>query len=284
MVRNSRKDARLIEARDALQPLLDRVADAIDAALVEFDANPRWCGTNAPVSIYYPNWNYLGVIDSRLNMKLGLFTMLPVRGETDGIEFHRRSITVMARVFRLGLPPVPDAYVSASCVKEGVQWWVHAKTTPRDHLDIIRSVLRWEERLDSESVVTTTFALLTKHPTRLEGYRVRPLHEIESISPAAVTVSERIHDVFRHTERALMPRDPSPVQIDFLQWIAERGGSARNYEVIEWLREDRRRGSVHTQDPPSALLRNFCEKEGGRGSRKPWRLRAEALELLQRIG
>lgn len=287
---NSRRDPRLVAAVEEMDRLLVQAADAAVAASSEYVANPRWCGRPPPdpgtnrIRLSYP-WQYWMGYEIE-GLKDVNHPDHWVNDEASGIEYHRLIQERLAFRLRNGLPPLRYERPNGG---DGTE-------TPRRRLDRIRGVLRWEHRLDAESIATKAFALLQVRKGRVEpqhgmdGKRVRvqtyeyvalPQADI-GVRPAAVQFSESLHAAFRHAELALMPRDPTPTQMDFLRWMRDRGGSARTVELIEWIDADPKRGYSHDgQGTEAKLLRQFCEKDAPRGTRRPWRLRAAAYDLIK---
>lgn len=293
--RNSRTDPDMLEAAERMVRLLADAADATEDALVEYDLAPRWCGVpdvppspTGPVSRSEYSYPY----DHILIREQGDEDTLPypndwVKDEKSGFRYHRTVMRRLAERLRLSLPPVEYEIRRTG-----------GGESPRRFIDRVRAVLRWEHRLDSPSLVTSTLALLkcvrkgrprcvshasTGIATFHQEYEYVPLPRADiEVLPAAVALSDRILDAFRHADMALMPRDPNDVELEFLSWLRDRGGLCRLSEVILWVDADERRGhSNRGQGIERSYLRDFCEKDAPRGARAPWRIRDAALELLR---
>lgn len=285
---NSRRDPGLVRAAKEMERLLGLAADAAIEASAEYAAMPRWCGRSPPdprsneSGLPYP-WNHwlCQEVDDLKEVDYPHWVL----DEVSAFKYHSQLQEHLVVQLRLGLPP--SIYETPANDRT---------ETPRRYLDRVRGRLRWEHRLDSESLVTKAFALLQVRKGRIEArhgmdgkeirvqtyeYTALPQADID-MRPAAMRFAESLHAAFRHADLALMPRNPTPVQLEFLRWLRDRGGLARMHEVVEWVDADPKRGSSSDgQGAEAKLLRNFCEKDAPRGSRRPWRIREAALELIK---
>jgi hypothetical protein len=283
---NSRKDPVLAAGAEEMRRLLEVATAATDLALEEFERSPRWNGL--PGADYggahlYP-YDYVllrahGSGDDLDNPSDS------VKDEASGIEYHRQVIARLATRLRQHLPR------SNYEVDEG-----RDTETPRGYLDRIRGILRWGYRLDSSSLVTNTLALLKcvkkgrpkpstgadNRPSLFQDYTYIAIPRTDMLMlPEAMSVADAIRDAFEHADRMLLPRDPTPRELEFLRWMRDRGGFTRVKDLIRWIDEDKSRGSTSDgQGTEGKLLRRFCEKDAPKGARVVWRLRKGALDLI----
>lgn len=285
---NSRRDPELVSAAKEMERLLKDAGGAARAAAGEYDMAPRWCGRPPPdprsgeIELQYP-WDYW--LTRRLEDDDAALEHPDdwVVDEASGTKYHQAVMGLLAARLEAGLPPLP--YDVSSDGSE----------TPRRYLDRIRGLLRWEHRLDSESLTTKTFALLrirkgrseTRYDTsgkeiRIQTYEYVALPQADiDMYPAVGVFSDALHRAFKHADRFLMPRSPSDSQLEFLHWMSNRGGRVRVSELIAWIDADPKRGnSSKGQGTEAKLLRHFCEKDAPRGSRVAWRLRDAAYDLI----
>jgi hypothetical protein len=285
---SSRRDAELVSAAKEMERLLKEAGKAARVAAAEYDITPRWCGRSPPdpssgeIELPYP-WNYWLTRKMEDDDEALKHPDDWVVDEVSGTRYHQAIMELLAARLEAGLPPVRYDVPSGG------------SETPRRYLDRIRGLLRWEHRLDSESLTTKTFALLRVRKGRSEirsdmaGKEIRvqtyeyvalPQADID-MHPAVIAFSEALHRSFKHADRFLMPRSPTDSQLEFLHWVFNRGGQVRVSELIAWIDADPKRGSSGKgQGTEAKLLRHFCEKDAPRGSRVAWRLRAAAYDLI----
>lgn len=288
---NSRKDPSMIEAVNKLRTLLNDIADAAELARDEYRLNPRNCGIPKNVSLlmkedmwYYPHTWIINFWRTEANR-----TLWRPSNESEAVKYHESMIDAFIQMFRDGIPAIgwsrneEDHTISA------------LNESPRKYLDRIRGVLRHEYRLDSDSMLTRTFALLRcieEKPSMKRGFddlstampTFSPLPEIElQCFPHINNLSIAMKRAFDHTAISLLPKRLTTRQHMFLQWICARGGKCRQFELISWLKEDRARGlPSRGQGFERILLRTFCEKDT-KGTRTDWTIRPESIALLNSI-
>jgi len=281
---SSRKDPRMIAASERLDALLVEAARAAIEAREEFAREPRWCGLPHP-NVHYPSTGFL---------LRHMASWSKVVDEQTGIAYHFEVIDAIIDYLRNRMPDLQTQW------NQGSNGWtaiVMPEGTPRIRLDRIRGTLRHSIRLDASSMITVGFALLRPQKDRrysrmleigkdVVRYEYVPVkREAISSFPAVVALAAKLREAFDHASVSLLPRKLSSENRGFLEWIGARGGECRVFELMRWIEQSPLRGRVsrHHQGSETSYLRTFCDKTGPKGSRAVWRVRPEALALLDSI-
>lgn len=305
----------MIAARDRTLVLMKELGAAAREALKSFERDPRWCGLPGPdVGKFREKYDLQYPYDARLSryvpsagrnptpQRSGYDRwdgLVPVVDEKSGHLFHQNQIVAFARYFEAGTPAYKYEY---GVPKEDMK--VIADESPITFMDRVRRNLRYMERTDDRNLLTTTFALLECKPvgrpypdigheyddvnlvykeirlgTFSRKYEYTPIRQsVVDVLESVRVVQTAMKRVFDHVSVSLLPEKATEAEIAFLGWIHKRGGEARSFEVNEFLEKSHL--SNNGQDPAFSFFKKFCEKTGNSGTRKPWRVRPEALRLI----
>ena len=290
--KSSRNDPAMIAAEVELRRLLKIVSEDVLVAIDAFEEHPRClvgqdCGRYPPG---YPGEFMLSqYVDDKVKSATDKWRGAFMKAPTDlvsGIAYHNALQCALSRYYGTGLEP------SEYRIKE-----LNGKTeTPAQYMDRARGILRYAERIDRPNTLMKCFALLKVQPTgpwleeipggakyRQFEYVTIPITD-QSVHPqlaaTVMNVSASIRKAFDLAAIALLPRDPSQKDLEFLKWIVDRGGKARGFEVRKWLAD--KGYASGGQDPAAPFLRKYCDKEGAARSQVPWIVRPEALTLIGR--
>lgn len=291
------------EAIADLRRLLADAADAVEVALDAFQEAPRWCGVpksdvpNCETMYHYPLMDFAQLLpdDSELIKKdhdrhTRWRSIIDPKDAETGHRWHIEAIWCMVRGLR------------------GDHLFTDKHVTDRKSIDLLRGRLRYQERLDQDSWITTQFALLRPVPdgkpredygakavvgqplprTQDYQYRAIPTDELRAIVPpkqleAIKNASSALKAAFdRCAVELLMTMKPSEQDLKFIRHVQSVGGSITRQETQKWLEAKGYNADASgPNDPMVNQLRKFCDKLGKSGSRAAWQLRPEALELLK---
>lgn len=290
MGKPSTKDPQKIAERERTVELLKEVAAVSKIALDAFIQDPRWMGlpgANAISKPSYPrSWANDPYVDPsvKTTSKYGIIKIGEPIDDRTGEEFHIQQIWGFIRRFEAGISSFEYQHdVNGNALFDQPKVKVEGET-PYAYMDRIRGALRGEDRLDTDTNIVKTFALMrctaVGKPTDagLQEYEYKIFKESEiAIHPTIIDVKMAVRAAFDHVALALMPKNLNERELNFLKWAKEKGGTVRGSEVKLWLKEKGYpRGG---QDPASSYLRKFADKTGPARSRKPWLVREEAFVI-----
>lgn len=307
-IKNSYKDLEMIAAVEKSIELIKAVAGPLGVARDEFIENPRWIGVPSSKQdniddVYgYPRVSS-GVL-ARLDGRPDSFEVKKYansgeaykhfwdpKNEERGHLWHQLRVIALHEHFSEGWPfhvyDVPSQHRHDGSLRS---------LSPRAFMDTTRKVFRNMHRFDADNDLTISFALM-KYVKRgapreddskrvkigdklpmVQDWDLKPLgNDSPLITPVLRQVSDAIKAVYSHAALSLLPRELLPDDEKFVRWMRDRGGSATQGEINEFLIRNGIRGNG--QFPPQC--KTFCEKSGPPRSRTPWILIPEAEMLLK---
>ncbi len=283
MSRNSRKNPEMVAAADRLRELLSEAGALVDGAIKEWEHEPRWCGFVGSDASYrsdrwYPRYYRLW-FDPSNTIVSKAYDKIDNQHPSAANEGPAKAFHIAA------MRGVQRSLYGGISSKD-------ANETPAAYLDRIRGELRYADRLDEKNTITCAFALLEVKKVgrpydaddngttvRVQDYEYRPLPKQKvDVLTGVINLAHGLRRAFDHAALALLPKSVTDDERKFLDWVADKGGTVRHGEAMKWFSDN---GSRVGGDSP-IVLRKFCDKEGGAGSRKPWRVRPEALALIGR--
>lgn len=262
----------LVRIRASLSDLSQLMLVAMDA----YQEHPMWHGMPGP-DVGSSHWRY--PIGDK------------IKSREEAIALHVVHIKAAA-----------DGFLSAGADAPS---WQKKGERANNKIDRVRASLRNQHRLDSESLLTTRFGLLTCVPVgkpiedqqasvtedmtslpmcqRYE-YRMKPEKQDE-VHPKLMALikelSTAIKSTFDDCARVLLKGSKiGKHDIDFLKLAVAKNGEIYRVDVVAFLKARGVRCSGPS-DPASVLLRKYCDKQGAAYTRTPWLLRPEARSVLE---